>query len=99
MELILAKKVIPTRERKCAREGRSLIAQLIAGASCDKRGSAPPRTHDPDRRAMIHEGSHSGQLRAAIVFLAGIFPTIFAVAGIIMWLRKCQKCRGATTPR
>ena len=47
----------------------------------------------------IHEGSHSGQLRAAIVFLTGIFPTIFAVAGIIMWLRKCQKCRGATTPR
>jgi hypothetical protein len=44
MELILAKKVIPTRERCCARDGRSLIAQLIAGASCDKRGSAPPRT-------------------------------------------------------
>jgi hypothetical protein len=32
------------RERSGARDGRSLIAQLIAGASCDKRGSAPPRT-------------------------------------------------------
>jgi uncharacterized iron-regulated membrane protein len=36
----------------------------------------------------IHEGSHSGPIWAAIVFLAGVFPTIFAVTGITMWLRK-----------
>jgi hypothetical protein len=36
----------------------------------------------------IHEGSHSGPLWAAIVFLTGIFPTIFAITGIMMWLRK-----------
>jgi len=36
----------------------------------------------------IHEGSHSGPLWAAIVFLTGIFPTVFAVTGIMMWLRK-----------
>ncbi len=36
----------------------------------------------------IHEGSHSGPVWAIIVFLTGIFPTIFAVTGIIMWLRK-----------
>jgi uncharacterized iron-regulated membrane protein len=36
----------------------------------------------------IHEGSHSGPLWAAVVFLTGIFPTVFAVTGIMMWLRK-----------
>jgi uncharacterized iron-regulated membrane protein len=36
----------------------------------------------------IHEGSHSGAVWAFIVFLTGVFPTIFAVTGIIMWLRK-----------
>ena len=36
----------------------------------------------------IHEGSHSGSVWAAIVFLTGIFPTVFAVTGITMWLRK-----------
>ncbi|HET7911130.1 MAG TPA: PepSY-associated TM helix domain-containing protein [Pseudolabrys sp.] len=36
----------------------------------------------------IHEGSHSGTVWAVAVTLTGIFPTIFAVTGIIMWLRK-----------
>jgi hypothetical protein len=36
----------------------------------------------------IHEGSHSGPVWAVVVTLTGIFPTIFAVTGIIMWLRK-----------
>jgi uncharacterized iron-regulated membrane protein len=36
----------------------------------------------------IHEGSHSGPVWAGIVFLTGVFPTIFAVTGIMMWLRK-----------
>jgi len=43
----------------------------------------------------IHEGSHSGPLWAAIVFLTGIFPTIFAVTGIMMWLRKRSEARNA----
>jgi hypothetical protein len=34
------------------------------------------------------QGSHSGTLWAIVVTLTGIFPTIFAVSGIIMWLRK-----------
>ncbi|MBI1204371.1 MAG: PepSY domain-containing protein [Rhodopseudomonas sp.] len=36
----------------------------------------------------IHEGSHSGPVWAFIVFLTGVFPTVFAVTGIIMWLRR-----------
>lgn len=47
----------------------------------------------------IHEGSHSGPLWAAIVFLTGIFPTVFAVTGIMMWLRKRsdRRARNART--
>ena len=52
-------------------------------------GAAPP---SGDRAAAwirwIHEGSHSGPVWAVAVTLTGIFPTIFAVTGIIMWLRK-----------
>jgi uncharacterized iron-regulated membrane protein len=36
----------------------------------------------------IHEGSHSGPVWAIVATLTGIFPTVFAVTGIIMWLRK-----------
>ena len=36
----------------------------------------------------IHEGSHSGPVWAFIVFLTGVFPPVFAVTGIIMWLRR-----------
>ena len=47
----------------------------------------------------IHEGSHSGPLWATIVFLTGIFPTVFAVTGIMMWLRKRldRRARNART--
>src|SRR5215510_215942 len=36
----------------------------------------------------IHEGSRGGAVWAILVTLTGVFPTIFAVTGIIMWLRK-----------
>lgn len=35
----------------------------------------------------IHEGSHSGPIWSAIVFLCGVFPPVFVVTGMIMWLR------------
>ncbi len=56
------------------------------------RASMAPGPQSGDRAASwirwIHEGSHSGPVWATIVFLTGIFPTIFAVTGVIMWLRK-----------
>ena len=56
------------------------------------RASAAPGPQSGDRAASwirwIHEGSHSGPVWAFIVFLTGIFPTIFAVTGVTMWLRK-----------
>lgn len=60
----------------------------------DRSGRAAPTVvpQSGDRAASwirwIHEGSHSGVVWALIVFLTGVFPTIFAVTGIIMWLRK-----------
>ncbi|MDB5641625.1 MAG: hypothetical protein JWN07_942 [Hyphomicrobiales bacterium] len=36
----------------------------------------------------IHEGSHSPVLWAILVFLTGILPPVFAVTGIVMWLRR-----------
>jgi uncharacterized iron-regulated membrane protein len=59
----------------------------------DRSGqSTVTRLQPGDRTAAwirwIHEGSHSGPVWAVIVFLTGVFPTIFAVTGIIMWLRK-----------
>lgn len=56
------------------------------------RATMAPPAQSGDRAASwirwIHEGSHSGPVWRAIVFLTGIFPTIFAVTGVIMWLRK-----------
>jgi uncharacterized iron-regulated membrane protein len=60
----------------------------------DQSGKAAPiaAPQSGDRAASwirwIHEGSHSGPLWTAIVFLTGVFPAIFAVTGVIMWLRK-----------
>jgi uncharacterized iron-regulated membrane protein len=35
----------------------------------------------------IHEGSRGGSLWQFVVFLTGIFPVVFMVTGIVMWLR------------
>lgn len=56
------------------------------------RATTAPAPQSGDRAAAwirwIHEGSHSGPVWRAIAFLTGVFPTIFAVTGVIMWLRK-----------
>jgi uncharacterized iron-regulated membrane protein len=36
----------------------------------------------------IHEGSHSGVLWQILVFLCGVLPTVFAVTGTMIWLRR-----------
>ena len=35
----------------------------------------------------IHDGSRGGAVWRFVVFLTGVFPPIFAITGIIMWLR------------
>lgn len=70
----------------------------------DDRGGRAASTIVPqagDRAASwmrwIHEGSHSGPIWAVIVFLTGVFPTIFAITGVIMWLRKRANRRALET--
>lgn len=61
-------------------DDRSGQASLAAGPQSGDRAASWIR--------WIHEGSHSGPVWNVIVFLTGVFPPIFAVTGIIMWLRK-----------
>jgi uncharacterized iron-regulated membrane protein len=39
----------------------------------------------------LHEGSRGGILWQVVVFLTGAFPPIFAVTGIVMWLRRRRR--------
>jgi uncharacterized iron-regulated membrane protein len=67
------------------------------------RATVAPRPQSGDRAASwirwIHEGSHSGPVWAVIVFLTGVFPTVFAVTGIIMWSRKRASRRALESKR
>jgi uncharacterized iron-regulated membrane protein len=60
----------------------------------DDQGGAARRLPDPlagNRAAQwirwIHEGSRGSEAWRFIVFLTGVFPVIFAVTGLMMWLR------------
>jgi uncharacterized iron-regulated membrane protein len=70
----------------------------------DRDGAAKvlPAPQSGDRAARwirwIHEGSHSGLVWKALVFATGLLPTIFAVTGTIMWLRRRSVRRGAAAP-
>jgi uncharacterized iron-regulated membrane protein len=72
------------------RADSSLVTVMI-----DDRSSVAtlaPLAQSGDRAASwirwIHEGSHSGPVWKSLVLLTGIFPSIFAVTGLIMWLRR-----------
>ena len=45
----------------------------------------------------IHEGSNSGPVWAILVFLCGLLPAVFAVTGVMIWLRS-RKARKAGGP-
>ena len=93
---------LPTVQRSGGNRGLAWRIQLTRSAGdepvtvmVDDRGgrvTITPAAQSGDRAASwirwIHEGSHSGPAWRAIVFLTGVFPTVFAVTGVIMWLRK-----------
>jgi len=73
---------------------RSAQGIEIATVMVDDHNGAARRLPDPlagDRAAQwirwIHEGSHSGPVWQAVVFLCGIFPTMLAITGLVIWLR------------
>ena len=94
--------VLPVQQRGEGARGAAWRIQLTRADSGeavtvmidDRRGSAAPTIvpqsgdHAASWIRWIHEGSHSGPLWAIIVFLTGVFPTIFAITGVMMWLRK-----------
>ena len=51
-------------------------------------GAATGRPRSAPGFGGFTKAAHSGPVWAIVVTLTGIFPTIFAVTGIIMWLRK-----------
>jgi uncharacterized iron-regulated membrane protein len=69
----------------------------------DDQGGAARRLPDPlagNRAAQwirwIHDGSRGSEVWRFIVFLTGVFPAIFAVTGLMMWLRaRRNRRRGA----
>jgi uncharacterized iron-regulated membrane protein len=93
---------LPTVQRGGGNRGLSWRIQMTRASSdeivtvmVDDRGgraTPAPGPRSGDRAASwirwIHEGSHSGPVWAVIVFLTGVFPTIFAITGVTMWLRK-----------
>lgn len=90
---------LPVQQRERPPIWRMQISRAGSGeivtVMTDDRSGQTSRATAPlsgDRAATwirwIHEGSHSGIVWAIVVTLTGIFPTIFAVTGVIMWLRK-----------
>jgi uncharacterized iron-regulated membrane protein len=65
--------------------------------------TTPPAALPGDRVAQwirwIHEGSHSGPVWQTIVYMCGVFPPIFAVTGVIMWLRRRPDAKRAKGSR
>ena len=70
----------------------------------DRDGSARslPDPLAGDRAAQwirfLHDGSRGGPVWQTVVFLTGAFPPVFAVTGIIMWLRR-RRNRAAVAKR
>ena len=73
-----------------SRPGGDAVTVAIDDRSGHAADTIVPQSGDRAAAWMrwVHEGSRGGPVWAVIVFLTGLFPTIFAATGTIMWLRK-----------
>ena len=96
---------LPVQQRERPLTWRTQISRASSGdivtLTTDDHGGQTLPAAGPlsgDRAAAwirwIHEGSRGGPIWAIVGTLTGIFPAIFAVTGIIMWLRKRSDRRG-----
>jgi uncharacterized iron-regulated membrane protein len=98
---------LPTQQNQIWRiQMRAGDAPGITTVTIDDR-SGDAQTLPPlsgDRAAQwirwIHEGSHSGPVWQIIVFLCGVFPTVFVITGSMIWLRSraASRARMAIEP-
>lgn len=77
----------------------------VVAVLVDDRQSIARRQPDPlagDRAAQwirwIHAGSRGGPLWQLTVFLTGAFPVVFAVTGMMMWLRGRRSRKATIAP-
>ena len=70
----------PDTDRTAAVDDSAGTARLLPAALA---GDAAVACTD-----WIHEGWRGGPVWATIVFLTGVFPLVFLVTGVTMWLRR-----------
>jgi uncharacterized iron-regulated membrane protein len=80
----------PSWRIQLTRNSTETVTVMVEDRSGKASTLAPPQSGDRAASWIrwIHEGSHTGPVWQVIVFLTGVFPTIFAVTGVIMWLRR-----------
>jgi len=57
-------------------------------------GSGPP-SPDPISKLMrqVHDGTETGIVWQAVIFLAGVAPAVLSLTGVVMWLRRRARRR------
>ncbi len=80
----------PSWRVQLSRPGGEVVTVAVDDRSGVATAATGPQTGDRAASWIrwIHEGSHTGPIWMFIVFLTGVFPTIFAITGVIMWLRR-----------
>jgi uncharacterized iron-regulated membrane protein len=85
---------LPTQQSKTWRvqlrsEGQSVVTTVSVDDKSGVVSTVAPLAGDRTAQWIrwIHEGSHAGPVWQVIVFLCGVFPTIFAITGVMIWLR------------
>jgi uncharacterized iron-regulated membrane protein len=75
--------------RVLLRHDKESVTVLVDDRNGAVTGAPAPLTGDRAAQWIrwLHEGSHSGGIWRVIVFATGILPAVFAITGIIMWLR------------
>jgi uncharacterized iron-regulated membrane protein len=78
--------------------GSGATIVLVGDASGEARLQPPlvePSSADAIARLMrrVHDGNDMGIVWQAVVFLTGVLPALFAVTGLMMWLRRRRAAR------
>jgi uncharacterized iron-regulated membrane protein len=92
---------LPSRQsdawRVQMRDAEGAMVSIDVSDSTGRAEITPDRSLSGDRVSQwmrwIHEGSHTPVWWAAMVFLTGVLPPVFAITGILMWLRRRRAMR------